>query len=62
MKLQSNVLLGNLSTADLRHLTKEVAETIAVNIKNAKRKTFTAAQYWDMQRRKRNLFSNRSYF
>ena len=62
MKLQSNNLLENLATEDLKILTIQVKETVAKEFKNEKKRIFSAAQFWDLQRRKRNLYSKRFAF
>lgn len=62
MKLESNNLLEGLTSNELRILTTEVKETLVSNFKKEKKRIFSAAQYWDMQRRRKNLFSTRSYF
>jgi hypothetical protein len=62
MKLQSNNLLENLAKEDLKNLTIQVKETVAKEFKNEKKRIFSAAQFWDLQRRKRNLYSKRFAF
>lgn len=62
MKLQSNNVLESLTGNELKILTLEVKETLASNFKKEKKRIFTAAQYWDMQRRRKNLIGTRSYF
>jgi hypothetical protein len=62
MKLYSNNLLENLTKDELKNLTLEVKETMAKEFKNEKKKTFSVAQYWDIQRRKRNFNSKRFAF
>ena len=62
MKLYSNNLLENLTKDQLKNLTLQVKETMAKEFKNEKKRIFSAAQYWDMQRRKRNFTSKRFAF
>lgn len=62
MKLQSNNLLENLAKDELKSLTIQVKETVAKEYKNEKKRVFSAAQFWDIQRRKRNLYSKRFAF
>jgi hypothetical protein len=62
MKLYSNNLLENLTKDELKNLTLEVKETMAKEFKNEKKRIFSVAQYWDMQRRKRNFNSKRFAF
>ncbi len=61
MKLQSNTLLESLTKKELNILTTEVKETIA-NFKKDRKRIFSAAELWDIQRRKKNLFFKRSFF
>jgi hypothetical protein len=62
MKLYSNNLLENLTKDELKNLTIEVKETMAKEFKNEKKRIFSVAQYWDIQRRKRNFNSKRFAF
>ena len=62
MKLQSNNLLENLAKDELKNLTIQVKETVAKEFKNEKKRIFSAAQFWDIQRRKRNFHSKRFAF
>jgi len=62
MKLYSNNLLENLTKDELANLTLEVKETMAKEFKNEKKRIFSVAQYWDIQRRKRNFNSKRFAF
>jgi hypothetical protein len=62
MKLYSNNLLENLTKDELKNLTLEVKETMAKEYKNEKKRIFSVAQYWDIQRRKRNFNSKRFAF
>ncbi|MEO8855219.1 MAG: hypothetical protein ABI359_15660 [Ginsengibacter sp.] len=62
MKLQSTILLENLTIKELELLTSEVKETLACNCKKGKNRIFSAAQYWDIQRRRKNRFRMRTYF
>jgi hypothetical protein len=55
MKLYSNNLLENLTKDELKNLTLEVKETMAKEFKNEKKRIFSVAQYWDIQRRKRKF-------
>jgi hypothetical protein len=61
MKLQSNNLLENLTRTELKILTTEVKETVLANFKKERKRIFSAAQLWDIQRRKKNLFIQKSY-
>ncbi|MGN6341570.1 MAG: hypothetical protein ACTHML_11435 [Ginsengibacter sp.] len=62
MKLYSNNLLESLTKDELKNLTLEVKETMAKEFKNEKKRIFSVAQYWDIQRRKRNFNSKRFAF
>jgi hypothetical protein len=62
MKLYSNNLLENLTKDELKNLTIEVQEKMAKEFKNEKKRIFSVAQYWDIQRRKRNFNSKRFAF
>ena len=57
MKTQSNNLLESLNSNELKILTSEVKETVCKNFK--KDRKFSVAEYWDMQRRRRNLLVRR---
>lgn len=61
MKLQSNNLLENLTRTELKILTTEVKETVCAHFKNERKKIFSAAQLWDIQRRRKNLSSQKFY-
>ncbi len=62
MKLQSNNLLENLTKTELKILATEVKETVAVNFNKERKKIFSAAQLWDIQRRRKNLSIQKNYF
>ena len=62
MKLQSNNLLENLTKGEIKILTTEVKEMVAPNFKKEKKRIFSAAEFWDIQRRKRNLYTKRFAF
>jgi hypothetical protein len=62
MKLQSNNLLENLTIPELKILTSEVKETVVANFEKDRKKIFSAAQLWDIQRRKKNLSFQKNYF
>lgn len=56
MKLQSNSLLENLTGSEIKGLTLIVEETVAREFKKEKKRIFSAAQLWDIHKRKR-IFS-----
>lgn len=62
MKLQSNQLLENLTRQQLKLLTTEVKETVNPNFKKERKRVFSAAEFWGLQRRKKNLYSKRFAF
>ena len=62
MKLQSNNLLENLTKGELKILSTEIKETVAKDYKKEKKRIFSAAEFWDIQRRKRNLYTKRFAF
>jgi hypothetical protein len=61
MKFQSNNLLENLSGYEIKMLTAQVEETLQPRFKNEKKRGFSAAQLWDIYRRRKNTFSRRAY-
>jgi len=60
MKLHSNNLLEKLTDGEVNQLMFEVKETIAKDFGREKKKNFTVAQLWDIQRRKRNFSAKRN--
>lgn len=64
MKLQINQsinLLKGLSKEEMKFLTIGVKETLYPDFKKEKKRIFSAAQLWNIQRRRKNLFIQRSY-
>ncbi|HUZ57382.1 MAG TPA: hypothetical protein VMU83_01205 [Hanamia sp.] len=61
MKLQSNNLLDNLTTNEIKFLTTEVEvkETICKDFVKERKRNFTAAEFWEIQRRKKNRLIKR---
>ena len=65
MKFQSNNtknLLESLTSNEIKNLTIEVRETIAHGFKKEKRKIFSAADLWNIQRQRKSILSRRLYF
>ena len=65
MKFKSNNtknLLESLTNNEIKNLTIEVRETIAQEFKKEKKRIFSAADLWNIQRQKRNLLGRRLYF
>jgi hypothetical protein len=64
MKLQLNQtesILKSLSNEEIRFLTNEVKETLCMNLKGNRKKVFSAAQLWNIQRGKKNVSFQKSY-
>ena len=59
MKLQSNILLENLTINELKSLTAEVKETVCKNFKKERKRNLTAAAFWNIQRRRRNFYTTK---
>lgn len=59
MKLQTHNLLNNLSTTEVEKLLTVTRETVAPMFKKDK-KIFTAARFYEIQKRKRNFPVRRS--
>ena len=59
MKLNSNALAENLTAAEVKKLLTITAETVDPNFKINKKRIFTAAQYFEIQKRKRNFSARR---
>ncbi len=62
MKTQSNNLLETLNNNDLKILTSEVKETVCKDFKKGRKRIFSAADYWHIQRRRRNILVKRMAF
>ncbi|HEU5052457.1 MAG TPA: hypothetical protein VFT78_05055 [Hanamia sp.] len=62
MKLESNNLLEKLNQTEIKILTTEVKETVDKNFKPVKKRIFSAAELWDIHRRRRNLLVKRIMF
>ncbi len=64
MKLQSNFaanILDSLTRNEIKHLTVETRETIATQFMKERKRIFSAAELWYIQRTKRNVSSRRLY-
>ncbi|MDO9374203.1 MAG: hypothetical protein V4725_00510 [Bacteroidota bacterium] len=61
MKKQSNTLFSDINKEQLANLTTVVKETINLGIQSARR-NFSAAELWDIQRRKRTFTTRRLSF
>ncbi|HEU5365680.1 MAG TPA: hypothetical protein VFU62_09115 [Hanamia sp.] len=64
MKLQSNQtagLLKSLPDEQMKFLTLEVKETVCMDFKNERKRIFSAAQLWDIQRRRKNASFQKGY-
>ena len=65
MKLQSNTghnLLDSLKSNEIKNLTLQIRETVARGFTNQKRRIFSAADLWNIQRTKKNVTFRRNYF
>lgn len=65
MKLQSNStrnLLNSLTSNEIKNLTTEVKETIARGFIKGRKRIFTSAELWNIQRNKKNISGRRIYF
>jgi hypothetical protein len=64
MKLQLNQtdsILKSLSTKEIKFLTNEVKETLCMDLKSNRKKFFSAAQLWNIQRHRKNVSFQKSY-
>ncbi len=62
MKLESNNLLEKLNPTDLKFLTAEVKETLEKSFKKERKRIFSAADLWAIQRRKKSVLIKRMMF
>lgn len=62
MKLQSNNLLETLTKTEIKLLSTQVKETVCQNFDTQRKRAFTAADLWNIQRRKRNLLTRKLSF
>lgn len=60
MKKRLNNIFSSLSEAEREMLTMEIEETLATGFNPPPQKTFTAAELWNIQRRKKNVIQRRS--
>lgn len=64
MRLQLNQtesILKSLSNEEIRFLTNEVKETLCMDFKSNRKKAFSAAQLWNVQRSKKNVSFQKRY-
>jgi len=64
MNLQSNFaadILDRLTCNEIKNLTIETIETIATQFIQERKRIFSAAELWHIQRTKRNVSSRRLY-
>ena len=62
MRTQSINQIKNLIKSEVRIITAQVKETLAYNYpKEMKRKVFSAAELWDIQKRGRTMMSRRRF-
>jgi len=55
-------LLSSLTSNEIKNLTLEVKETIAPEFKEERKRIFSSADLWNIQRRKKNISGRRFYF
>lgn len=55
MKLQSNNLLENLTAEEVKNLLTITQETVGQHFKKNKKRIFTAAEFIEIQKSKRNF-------
>ena len=60
MKKNSELLFSQISQDQIRSITTVVKETLAANVTKPIQKVFSAAELWDIQRRRRT-FSYRKF-
>jgi len=60
MKTQHNNLFIQLNSKELKNLTQEVKETVAVNVVNTNR-VFSAADLWKIQNTRRSRVTRRMF-
>jgi len=59
MKKYSNTLLSHLSLAEILILTTAVEETLVKGVTSPCKKTFTEAELWNIQRRRKRIAQRR---
>ncbi len=57
MKTQSTTLLSTLTKSEIKSLTTQVQETLALNTHVAK--TFTAVDLWSIQKQRKSFLTRR---
>lgn len=62
MKLESDNLLKNLTLSEFKYLTAEVKETVAKDYQKERKRIFSAADLWNIQRRRKNISVKRMIF
>ncbi|MBC7534371.1 MAG: hypothetical protein H7258_01605 [Ferruginibacter sp.] len=55
MKMQLQTLLSEISKTDIEKLTNQVKETLAPGLVLNRTKTFSSADLWNIQRRRRAI-------
>ncbi len=59
MKTQNTNFFQQLGQEQLKNLVKEVKETVATGIQQNNKNVFSAVDYWNMQRNRRNRIVRR---
>jgi hypothetical protein len=62
MKKQSTSLFGDINREELKNLTNVVKETLGFGVSQSTKRIFSAAELWDIQRRKRSFTARRFSF
>ncbi len=62
MKKQSTSLFGDINREELKNLTNVVKETLGLGLTQSNKRMFSAAELWDIQRRKRTFTTRRFSF
>lgn len=59
MKIVSNTFLKKVSRTEINQLTKEIQETLDVEMKKGHKKVFTNIDMWNINKQKRNFSTRR---
>jgi hypothetical protein len=62
MKMQTNFsLFASISKTQVKNLTREVKETLAVDFEHNQNKTFSVADMWNIQRQGKSRTQRRGF-
>ena len=62
MKIQSNTFLKKVSHSEIKDLTKEIHETLDIDIKHKHVKIFSGIDLWSIHKQKKNVYPRRLLF